>query len=126
MPLYDPNMGYADGGDVAPVGMGLPPSAAMPQIMSAALTGYMNARGGGRINGPGDGKSDDIPAMLSVGEHVIDAATVSDLGNGDNNTGHKRIEQMKQKIRNNAGRKNPRKASPKQKGLGLLLQSARA
>jgi hypothetical protein len=33
---------------------------------------------------------------------------------------------MKQKIRNNAGRKNPRKASPKQKGLGLLLQSARA
>jgi len=126
MPMYDPNMGYADGGDVAPVGMGLPPSAAMPQLMSAALTGYMNARGGGRINGPGDGKSDDIPAMLSVGEHVIDAATVSDLGNGDNNTGHKRIEQMKQKIRNNAGRKNPRKASPKQKGLGLLLQSARA
>jgi len=126
MPMYDPNMGYADGGDVAPAGMGLPPSAAMPQLMSAALTGYMNARGGGRINGPGDGKSDDIPAMLSVGEHVIDAATVSDLGNGDNNTGHKRIEQMKQKIRNNAGRKNPRKASPKQKGLGLLLQSARA
>ena len=126
MPLYDLNMGYADGGDVAPVGMGLPPSAAMPQLMSAALTGYMNARGGGRINGPGDGKSDDIPAMLSVGEHVIDAATVSDLGNGDNNTGHKRIEEMKQKIRNNAGRKNPRKASPKQKGLGLLLQSARA
>ena len=126
MPMYDPNMGYADGGDVAPAGMGLPPSAAMPQLMSAALTGYMNARGGGRINGAGDGKSDDIPAMLSVGEHVIDAATVSDLGNGDNNTGHKRIEEMKQKIRNNAGRKNPRKASPKQKGLGLLLQSARA
>ena len=126
MPLYDQNMGYADGGDVAPVGMGLPPSAAMPQLMSAALTGYMNARGGGRINGAGDGKSDDIPAMLSVGEHVIDAATVSDLGNGDNDIGHKRIEEMKQKIRNNAGRKNPRKASPKQKGLGLLLQSARA
>mgnify|MGYP003645934285 CR=1 FL=1 len=125
-PLYDPERIYADGGDVAPVGMGLPPSAAMPQLMSAALTGYMNARGGGRINGAGDGKSDDIPAMLSVGEHVIDAATVSDLGNGDNNTGHKRIEEMKQKIRNNAGRKNPRKASPKQKGLGLLLKNARA
>ena len=125
-PLYDPERIYADGGDVAPAGMGLPPSAAMPQLMSAALTGYMNARGGGRINGAGDGKSDDIPAMLSAGEHVIDAATVSDLGNGDNNTGHKRIEEMKQKIRNNAGRKNPRKASPKQKGLGLLLQSARA
>ena len=125
-PLYDPNMGYADGGDVAPAGMGLPPSAAMPQLMSAALTGYMNARAGGHINGPGDGKSDDIPAMLSNGEHVIDAATVSDLGNGDNDAGHKRIEEIKQKIRSSAGRKNPRKASPKQKGLGLLLKSARA
>ena len=122
-----PNVGmYADGGDVAPVGMGLPQSAAMPQLMSAAQWGYVNARAGGRINGPGDGKSDDIPALLSNGEHVIDAATVSDLGNGDNDTGQKRIEELKQKIRSNAGRKNPRKASPKQKGLGSLLNSARA
>jgi hypothetical protein len=122
-----PNVGmYADGGDVAPAGMGLPQSAAMPQLMSAAQWGYLNARAGGRINGPGDGKSDDIPALLSNGEHVIDAATVSDLGNGDNDTGQKRIEEIKQKIRSNAGRKNPRKASPKQKGLGVLLKSARA
>ena len=122
-----PNVGmYADGGDVAPVGMGLPQSAAMPQLMSAAQWGYVNARAGGRINGPGDGKSDDIPALLSNGEHVIDAATVSDLGNGDNDTGQKRIEEIKQKIRSNAGRKNPNKASPKQKGLAVLLKSARA
>jgi hypothetical protein len=117
---------FADGGDVAPVGMGLPQSAAIPQLMSAAQWGYVNARAGGRINGPGDGKSDDIPAMLSNGEHVIDAATVSDLGNGDNDTGQKRIEELKQKIRSSAGRKNPHKASPKQKGLGSLLNSARA
>ena len=68
----------------------------------------------------------DIPALLSNGEHVIDAATVSDLGNGDNDTGQKRLEQIKHKIRSSAGRKNPRKASPKQKGLGSLLNSARA
>jgi len=117
---------YADGGDVAPAGMGLPQSAAMPQLMSAAQFGYLNARTGGMIAGPGDGKSDDIPALLSNGEHVIDAATVSDLGNGDNNTGQKRLEQIKHKIRRSAGRKNPRKASPKQKGLGSLLNSARA
>ena len=117
---------YADGGDVAPAGMGLPQSAAIPQLMSAAQWGYLNARTGGRINGPGDGKSDDIPALLSNGEHVIDAATVSDLGNGDNDTGQKRLEQIKHKIRSSAGRKNPRKASPKQKGLGSLLNSARA
>jgi hypothetical protein len=117
---------YADGGDVAPVGMGLPQSAAMPQLMSAAQFGYLNARTGGMIAGPGDGKSDDIPALLSNGEHVIDAATVSDLGNGDNDTGQKRLEEIKHKIRSSAGRKNPRKASPKQKGLGSLLNSARA
>jgi len=126
MDVYNQGMGYADGGDVAPVGMGLPQSAAMPQLMSAAQFGYLNARTGGRIAGPGDGKSDDIPALLSNGEHVIDAATVSDLGNGDNDTGQKRLEEIKHKIRSSAGRKNPRKASPKQKGLGSLLNSARA
>jgi hypothetical protein len=126
MDVYNQGMGYADGGDVAPVGMGLPQSAAMPQLMSAAQFGYLNARTGGMIAGPGDGKSDDIPALLSNGEHVIDAATVSDLGNGDNDTGQKRLEEIKHKIRSSAGRKNPRKASPKQKGLGSLLNSARA
>ena len=114
---------YADGGDV---GMGLPQSASMPQLMSAAQFGYLNARTGGMIAGPGDGKSDDIPALLSNGEHVIDAATVSDLGNGDNDAGQKRLEEIKHKIRSSAGRKNPHKASPKQKGLGSLLKSARA
>ena len=122
--VYNEQMTYAaDGGRV---GMGLPQSAAMPQLMSPAQFGYLNSRTGGRIAGPGDGKSDDIPALLSNGEHVIDAATVSDLGNGDNDTGQKRLEQIKHKIRSSAGRKNPRKASPKQKGLGSLLNSARA
>jgi len=121
--IYNQQYPYADGG---PVGMGLPQSAAVPQLMSAAQFGYLNARTGGRIAGPGDGKSDDIPALLSNGEHVIDASTVSDLGNGDNDTGQKRLEEIKQKIRNGAGRKNPHKASPKQKGLGFLLKSARA
>jgi len=122
--VYNEQMTYAaDGGRV---GMGLPQSAAMPQLMSPAQFGYLNSRTGGRIAGPGDGKSDDIPALLSNGEHVIDAATVSDLGNGDNDTGQKRLEQIKHKIRSSAGRKNPRKASPKQRGLGSLLNSARA
>ena len=106
--------GYADGGNV---GIGLPPSAAIPQSVR------FNTRHGGTVKGAGDGKSDDIPAMLSNGEHVFDAATVSDLGNGDNDTGQKRLEEIKQKIRRNAGRKNPKTASPKQKGLGSLLRT---
>jgi hypothetical protein len=58
MDVYNQNIGglnqqmYADGGDVAPVGMGLPQSAAMPQLMSAAQFGYLNARTGGRLLAP--------------------------------------------------------------------------
>jgi len=111
--LQEPTM-YANGGNVS---LGLPPSAAVPQSI------HFNTRHGGTVKGAGDGKSDDIPAMLSNGEHVFDAATVSDLGNGDNDTGQKRLEEIKQKIRSNAGRKNPKTASPKQKGLGSLLSA---
>jgi hypothetical protein len=111
--LQEPTM-YANGGNVS---LGLPPSAAVPQSI------HFNTRHGGTVKGAGDGKSDDIPAMLSNGEHVFDAATVSDLGNGDNDTGQKRLEEIKQKIRRSAGRKNPKTASPKQKGLGSLLSA---
>jgi hypothetical protein len=38
---------------------------------SKAYTGY--AEGGFAVNGPGDGREDKIPAMLSDGEYVIDA-----------------------------------------------------
>ena len=35
---------------------------------------------GGRINGPGSGTSDSIPAMLSNGEHVLTASDVQKMG----------------------------------------------
>ena len=37
----------------------------------------------GMINGPGDGQSDDIPAMLSDGEFVMTKQAVMAAGNGD-------------------------------------------
>ena len=114
--------GYAEGGEVA---LGAAPQ----EVMNAAQWGYVNARGGGRINGPGTGTSDDIPAMLSDGEHVLDAATVSDAGAlvgrpGDNEAGQNVVEKIKQTIRKHAGRKNPRSPTSKMKsghrrGLGL-------
>ena len=105
--------GFAGGGSVQPTG-----------LMGASQLGYVNAKRGGTIRGPGDGKSDDIPALLSNNEHVIDAATVADAGNGDSDAGHKVFEKIKQKIRKNAGRRNPKRPSPKQRGLGSLMRAA--
>ena len=105
--------GFAGGGNVQP-----------PGLMGASQLGYVNAKRGGTIRGPGDGKSDDIPALLSNNEHVIDAATVADAGNGDSDAGHKVFEKIKQKIRKNAGRRNPKRPSPKQRGLGSLMRAA--
>lgn len=105
--------GFAGGGNVQPTG-----------LMGASQLGYVNAKRGGTIRGPGDGKSDDIPALLSNNEHVIDAATVADAGNGDSDAGHKVFEKIKQKIRKNAGRRNPKRPSPKQRGLGSLMRAA--
>lgn len=64
-------------------------------------------RVGGRLYGPGDGMSDDIPATIdgveparvASGEHVLDASFVSDVGNGDTEAGHRAIEQAKAQVR---------------------------
>lgn len=78
---------------------------------------------GGSVYGPGDGKSDSVPAMLSAGEHVVDAGTVSALGNGDNDAGHRALEQIKAAVRRKAGFKKPRKPSGKV-GLGSVMKMA--
>jgi len=91
--------GFARGGSVEPTG-----------LMSASQWGYVNAKRGGTIKGPGSGTSDDIPAMLSDGEHVLDAEFVSLVGLGSNNAGQKKIESVKKQIRSQAGIKNPKKA----------------
>ena len=54
---------------------------------------------GGPVAGIGSGKSDDIPAMLSDGEHVITADEVSMLGDGSNDAGHKKLYAMRKKLR---------------------------
>lgn len=85
------------------------PMAQRDEIRRAAIMGYMNAKDGGPVTGPGTGTSDSIPAMLSAGEHIIDQATVKDAGNGSLERGHKAIELWKQKQRRKAGVKNPKK-----------------
>lgn len=67
----------------------------------------MLAKGGGRfLRGPGDGVSDSIPATiadrqparLADGEFVIDARTVSELGNGSSEAGARKLYEMMDRV----------------------------
>ena len=53
----------------------------------------------GYFEGGTPGQADKIPAMLSDGEFVMDADTVSALGDGNNAAGASALEQMRQNIR---------------------------
>jgi hypothetical protein len=81
-----------------------------PQSMSggggiADLGSYSD--GGRLLKGPGDGMSDNIPAVigkkqparLADGEFVIPADVVSGLGNGSTNAGAKKLYAMMDKVR---------------------------
>jgi hypothetical protein len=67
------------------------------------------AAGGKLLQGPGDGMSDSIPAVikgakpqraaLAQGEFVVPADVVSHLGNGSTDAGAKRLYAMMDKIR---------------------------
>jgi hypothetical protein len=81
---------------------------------STAYTGYEEREGlamGGQprtdfaIGGPGDGREDKIPAMLSDGEYVIDAETVAMLGNGSNKAGAKALDSFRVNVRKQKGHK---------------------
>ena len=56
----------------------------------------------GMINGPGNGQSDDIPAMLSDGEFVMTKQAVMAAGNGDRNEGTKKMYSMMNSLENKA------------------------
>jgi hypothetical protein len=63
---------------------------------------------GGYVNGPGDGSSDDVmamiapsgtPAALSDGEYVVPADVVAHLGNGSNKAGAKKLNGLVKEVR---------------------------
>jgi hypothetical protein len=56
------------------------------------------------VKGPGTGRSDEIPALLSDGEYVIDAETVAMLGDGSSEAGAKRLDDFRVSIRKHKGR----------------------
>jgi hypothetical protein len=83
-----------------------------PRNTSTAYTGYEvpfkglenMAEGGYAVGGPGDGRDDKIPAMLSDGEYVIDAETVAMLGNGSTKAGADALDKFRVNIRKHKGR----------------------
>lgn len=79
--------------------------AARPMSHGGSM-GY--ARGSDRdsfaVEGPGTGRSDDIPAVLSDGEYVIDAETVALLGDGSSKAGAKKLDEMRVKVRKHKGK----------------------
>lgn len=84
-----------------------------------------SAATGGKISGPGSGQEDKIPAMLSDGEYVWSAQDVSDLGDGSNDEGVRRLNKMREMVRKQAGRKNHKSIAKPQRGIGALMKEAR-
>ena len=86
--------------DVANVAYGKTPNMffkdnSLPSTVTAAQGRY--------IKGAGTGISDSIPARLSDGEYVIDAQTVSMLGDGSSDAGAKKLDQLREEIRKQKG-----------------------
>jgi hypothetical protein len=82
-----------------------------PRPMMAKGGAFAAKRGGASkrtefaVSGPGTGRSDDIPAVLSDGEYVIDAETVALLGDGSSKAGAKKLDELRVKVRKHKGRK---------------------
>ena len=71
----------------------------------AAKRGGQSRRTEFAVNGPGTGRSDEIPAVLSDGEYVIDAETVALLGDGSSKAGAKKLDELRVKVRKHKGKK---------------------
>lgn len=69
-------------------------------------------RQGAHVAGPGDGQSDDIPAMLADGEFVFPADVVSALGNGSTKAGSQKLYDMMHSIRDRARSKGSKDLPP--------------
>ncbi len=81
--------------------------AASGGIMGYNLGGYADGGNPRLLKGPGDGMSDNIPAIigrrqparLADGEFVVPADVVSHLGNGSTDAGAKKLHEMMDKVR---------------------------
>ena len=104
----------APGQGVAQVG-GTPLSSAGAYADGGA---FQPGKHGPHVSSPGGGdkgQDDTVPAWLSHGEYVMDADTVSALGDGNNAAGAKQLDQMREAIRSHKRSAPPSKIPPKAK-----------
>jgi hypothetical protein len=87
--------------------------AAVVEAAQGGLMGLGSYSDGGRLlKGPGDGVSDDIPAMigdkqparLADGEFVIPARIVSEIGNGSTDAGARKLYAMMDRVQKARGK----------------------
>jgi hypothetical protein len=85
---------------------GQPPQGALsraPAGDNSAPPQHPGVPTGNYVRGPGDGRADKVPALLSNKEYVMDAETVSMLGNGDPDHGAKKLDQLRENLRKHKG-----------------------
>jgi hypothetical protein len=97
-----------------------PPGNAAGGYMPGGIAMLAGGGQGGRyLRGPGDGVSDSIaakfdgsgrPARLADGEFVIDARTVSEIGNGSSEAGARKLYAMMERVHN--ARKRAKRGKP--------------
>jgi hypothetical protein len=90
------------------------------------VEGRHDYRAGSRVMGPGDGQSDDIPAMLADGEYVFDADTVAQLGNGSSKAGSDMLDKFREEIRAHKRSAPVNKIPPASKSPLQYLKQAQA
>lgn len=74
-----------------------------PPVQAKAMGGLSQVHSM-RIGGGADGRSDDVNAVLSDGEYVMDAESVAMLGNGSSKAGAAKLDQMRSKLRQHKGK----------------------
>ena len=87
--------------------------------------GRLDFRHGAPVRGAGTGQSDDIPALLSDGEYVIDADTVAALGDGSNKAGAEALDKFREQIRKHKRSAPHDKIPPKAKSPLAYLKEVK-
>lgn len=102
---------YAAGGEV------------MPQDGALSMMMAQHEGPGFVEGGEGGGQDDMVDAALSPGEYVFDADVVSALGDGSNDEGARRLDEMRERIRAHKRSAPPTEIPPRAKAPEAYLRS---
>lgn len=94
-------------------------------LMAAGGKMRVDFRKGDAVTGPGDGQSDDIPAMLADGEFVFPADVVAALGNGSTKAGSDKLYDMMHSIRAHVRSAKPKDLPPEIKSPLDFLKTSK-